>query len=229
MKPKHLIGQHLEHINRKALEKYPSILRGFVRQRNGIYVLYDRDRLYYVGLANNLHSRLKQHLRDKHGESWDSLSVYFTFGDVPLRELESLLLRVAAPEGNSQKGRFLRSEDLTRSYNREVRGFFQAEADALTGRKRVKPIDVEEEFDGRKPVLSIYKLKRRKLIARLKGKTYVARVLKNGSISFRGKRFNSPSLAAMSLVNRAMNGWLFWKFERAPGDWVLLDWLRKTK
>lgn len=227
MKTKHLIGQHLERINRKALEKYPSMLREFVRNRNGIYVLYDRDRLYYVGLAKNLHSRLKAHLNDKHGESWDSLSVYFTVGDVPLREFESLLLRVARPKGNSQVGRFLRSEDLTKQFNRSVRTFFQAEADALTGRTRTIPIDVELEFDGRRPVLAPFKIARRKLKMKYKGKLYFARILKSGKISLGGKRFNSPSLAAGSIAKRAMNGWMVWSFERAPGDWVKLNWLRR--
>jgi len=227
MAAKHLIGQHLEHIARKALEKYPAMLRGFVRGRNGIYVLYSRDHLYYVGLAKNLHSRLKQHLRDKHSDSWDSLSVYFTVGDVPLREFEALLLRVAEPKGNTQRGRFLRSEDLTRSFNRSVREFFKAEGDALTGRTRTEPVNVEEEFEGRRPSLSRYKIGGMKLRWIHKKKVYKARVLKNGKISFSGKRFNSPSLAASHITKRAMNGWWVWHFERAPGDWVKLDWLRR--
>lgn len=227
MPAKHLIGQHLEHITRKALEKYPAILRGFVRGRNGIYVLYNRDHLYYVGLAKNLHSRLKQHLRDKHGESWDSLSVYFTVGEVPLRELEALLLRVSEPKGNTQKGRFLRSEDLTRSFNRTVRDFFRAEGDALTGRTRTEPVDVQEEFEGRRPSLSGYKFARKNLRWTYKGKKFKARVLKDAKISFAGKTFNSPSLAATHVTKRAMNGWQVWEFERAPGDWVKLDWLRR--
>ena len=41
------------------------------------------------------------------------------------------------------------------------------------------------------------------------------------------KVFNSPSVAAMAITKRAMNGWKVWCFERAPGDWVLLDELRK--
>jgi hypothetical protein len=227
MAAKHLIGQHLEHIPRKALEQYPAILRDFVRGRNGIYVLYSRDHLYYVGLAKNLHSRLKQHLRDKHGESWDSLSVYFTVGNVPLREFEALLLRVASPKGNTQKGRFLRSVDLISSFNRTVREFFRTEGDALTGRTRPETVSFQEELEGRKPSLSGYQIVRKNLRWTYKGKVFKARVLKDGKILFAGKRFNSPSRAATHITKRAMNGWVAWSFERAPGDWIKIDWLRK--
>jgi hypothetical protein len=228
MKPKHLIGQHLEHVTRAALEKYPTILRSFVRRRDGIYVLYQRDHLYYVGLAKNLHSRLKHHLKDRHGESWDSLSVYFTVGNVPLRELESLLIRVADPDGNKQRGRFLKSEDLTRSFNRTVRKYFQAEGDALTGKVRAKAVS-EKETGEQKPILFGYEFRRRKLRANYKGKTFDARVLRDGRISYRGKRYSAPSAVASFIAGRNMNGWSFWMIERAPGDWVSLDWLRREK
>jgi hypothetical protein len=41
------------------------------------------------------------------------------------------------------------------------------------------------------------------------------------------KDYNSPSLAGAAVVKRSCNGWTFWKYERAPGDWVLLDVLRR--
>jgi len=31
----------------------------------------------------------------------------------------------------------------------------------------------------------------------------------------------------MAITGRAMNGWTCWTYERAPGDWVKLDELRK--
>lgn len=41
--------------------------------------------------------------------------------------------------------------------------------------------------------------------------------------------FNSPSLAAYAAIGRKrpMNGWTFWTYERAPGDRVPLNELRK--
>jgi len=70
-----LVSQHLESISREALEKYQDIVRRYVRRRQGVYALYRRNKLYYIGLASNLRSRLAHHLRDHHKESWDRFSV----------------------------------------------------------------------------------------------------------------------------------------------------------
>ena len=51
---------------------------------------------------------------------------------------------------------------------------------------------------------------------------------RNGFINFRGKLYTSPSLAGKAAVKRvSCNGWKFWTYERSPGDWVLLETLRK--
>ena len=49
-----LVCQHLENIFRKALENYQKIIKDFVKGRHGVYALYKKGRLYYVGLASNL-------------------------------------------------------------------------------------------------------------------------------------------------------------------------------
>jgi hypothetical protein len=41
-----------------------------------------------------------------------------------------------------------------------------------------------------------------------------------------GASYRSPSLAAAS-KRATCNGWTFWKYERAPSDWVKLNELRK--
>jgi hypothetical protein len=58
--------------------------------------------------------------------------------------------------------------------------------------------------------------------ARFKWTLVKARIRKNGVIRYRTRDFNSPSQAASAVVKRAANGWYFWKYERAPGDWVSL-------
>ena len=76
VKQKALVSQYLENISRDALEKYQNIIRRYVRRRQGVYALYRRKKLYYVGLASNLRSRLARHLKDRHGDSWtDSASI----------------------------------------------------------------------------------------------------------------------------------------------------------
>jgi hypothetical protein len=79
-----LVTQYLETISGTALDKYQKVIRDYVKRRHGIYALYRRDRLYYVGLATNLRNRLNHHLKDKHKGRWDRFSVYLTIGDTHL-------------------------------------------------------------------------------------------------------------------------------------------------
>jgi hypothetical protein len=237
----HLVCQHLENISREALEKYPEIIRDFVRRRHGIYALFRKNHLYYVGLATNLRSRLSHHLRDRHAETWDRFSVYLTIGDQHLREIESLLLRIASPKGNRVAGKFVRSENVKPAFSREIKKAQKREwAAIMEPEARVKPSKREEapSKEGRTPTLARYIKKRLHIRMDYKGKRYIAHVRKGGSITFaaegaeagrlQSKVFTSPSLAAAAAANRrTMNGWTWWKYERAPGDWVLIDELRK--
>jgi hypothetical protein len=116
-----LVSQHLENISHEALSKYQGVIRSYVRGRQGIYALYRKNELYYVGLAGNLRSRLKAHLRDRHKKLWDRFSVYLTIGDSHLKELESLILRTVKPSGNPQSGKFIKSENLRGKLSRDLR------------------------------------------------------------------------------------------------------------
>ena len=226
-----LVCQHLENISREALERHQDIIRQYARGRQGIYALYRRNKLYYVGLATNLRNRLKHHLKDRHGHSWDRFSVYLTIGDHHLRELEALILRTVKPSGNKQKGKFSKSEDLRRRFRRDIKRSVLAEVEGLFGdshpvRRRPEPTPVET--DGRKPMLKEYISGSMKLSAKFKGKTVKAHVRRDGTVRFAGKLYTSPSLAAAAACHRpTCNGWSFWHYERAPGDWVKLDTLRK--
>src|SRR5262245_6966570 len=118
-----LVSQHLEVISGTALENYQRIIRDYDRRRHGVYALYRRDKLYYVGLATNVRNRLKHHLKDKHRGKWDRFSVYLTISDGHLKELESLVLRIVKPTGNTQKGKFTKAEDLKRRLARDLKAF----------------------------------------------------------------------------------------------------------
>jgi hypothetical protein len=91
-------------------EGLDKIMRGYA----GVYALYKRDKLYYVGLANNLYWRILGHTRNKHRGKWDRFAI-FRVGRVRyLKDIETLLLNVAKPPGNSVSGRLHRDADLTR-------------------------------------------------------------------------------------------------------------------
>ncbi|MFA6217793.1 MAG: hypothetical protein WDL87_09120 [Candidatus Omnitrophota bacterium] len=231
-KSEHLVCQHLENISSEALEKYQKIIRHYVRRRSGIYALYRNDRLYYVGLAHNLRSRLKGHLRDRHKKLWNRFSVYLTIGSEHMKELESLVLRISKPIGNKVKGKFKKSENLQRHFAKDIRDSQKNEFNRLLGREMTRLVLDGKERQEKKAVLAKYMQSFRqslRLRTRYKGKKCRAFVRRNGIIMVNGKKFYSPSMAGKSIAAKgtAVNGWFFWEYERAPGDWVCLNELRK--
>jgi hypothetical protein len=62
--------------------------------------------------------------------------------------------------------------------------------------------------------------------ARYKGKLHTARV-EGGALVLAGRRYTSPSPAAMSITGNSLNGWDFWEC-RLPGKstWQLMNSLR---
>jgi hypothetical protein len=223
-----LVSQHLENISRTALEKYQHILKEYVKGRHGVYTLYSKGRLYYVGLASNLRNRLKSHLTDRHAQTWDSFSVYLTLNDTHLHELETLILKIASPKGNKVSGNFRNAQNLKPIFKKAVTKAQQKELVKLGLKKlaeTVSPKSVTQ--DGRKPVLAPYVKDQFKIRFWYKGKLHKATVRKDGSILYKGQTYTSPSMAAKTITKRAMNGWVSWRYERAPGDWVILDVLRK--
>ena len=232
-----LVCQHLENLSAKLLEKYQDIIRDYIRGRHGIYALYKKDRLYYVGLAQNLRSRLKQHLRDRHQGSWDRFSAYLVVGSGHIKELESLVLRIVKPKGNKQLGRLSGSQNLLAELSRELRRRQREELQALTGR-RARPTRketasqrVRKQARSREsaPPLAAYFKKPAKLRGKYKGRTYRARVRRDGWLNYNGYLYKSPSAAARDICKRACSGWYFWSFERAPGDWVQLRELKRSR
>ena len=223
-----LVCQHLENISSEALEKYQDVIRSYVRGRQGIYALYHRDKLYYVGLAINLRTRLKQHLRNRHKKLWDRFSIYLTIGDSHLRELESLILRTIKPPGNHQSAKFIKSENLRGRLSRDLRTRQRQEINWVIGRS-TSPIPKRRPKPLRNggPILAPYFNQSTKLRATFRGTLIKARVRRNGLIRYKNKDYKSPSLAASAVVKRPCNGWTFWKYERAPGDWVFLNELRR--
>jgi hypothetical protein len=64
--------------------------------------------------------------------------------------------------------------------------------------------------------------------AAYKGQTYLGRV-EGGTLVLSGKRFDSPSAAAVSITRNPVNGWRFWQ-ARLPGQagWRVIESLRKS-
>ncbi len=225
-----LVSEYLENIGREALEDHQELIGRMVHRREGVYALYRKNRLYYVGLARDLKRRMGQHLRDRHQTSWDRFSVYLTVGGRHLQELEALLLRIVSPGGNRVKGRLGRGENLAPVLKRSIENKRRKEVRVIFGWPEPEiQISTPPVREGRAPILARYLGGRPGILeARFKGKRIVARVRRDGTIRFGGSIFTSPSLAAASACNRkACNGWNFWYIERTKGNWVKLDELRR--
>jgi hypothetical protein len=116
-----LVYAHLEHVSRDLLERHPDVVRSFIGRNAGIYPLYRKNRLYYVGLATGLRGRLRAHGKNRHGGNWDSFSIYLTIKDQHLREIEAMMLRLASPSGAKQRGKFARSTDMRRRITKAIK------------------------------------------------------------------------------------------------------------
>ena len=73
---------------------------------SGIYALYKGKKLYYVGIAQNLLSRVDHHTRDKHKNRWDKVSFFVIDRHRYSKDIETVILRIAEPRGNGTKGKF---------------------------------------------------------------------------------------------------------------------------
>ncbi len=64
--------------------------------------------------------------------------------------------------------------------------------------------------------------------AMYKARSYFARV-EGGALVLEGKRYDSPSAAAVSITGSAVNGWRFWE-ARLPGQsgWNMIESFRRS-
>jgi hypothetical protein len=224
-----LVYAHLEHVSRDLLERHPEVVRDFIGKKAGVYALYRRNRLYYVGLATALRHRLKAHVKNRHGDSWDSFSVYLTIRDQHLREIEGLMLRLARPSGARQRGRLAQSKDLRRSITRAIRQKQNKEVSSLFVRLNlVQAVEERRPEKSYDPDLIRLLPGGARLMATYKGKQYRARVRRDGRVRFNGQFYPSLSLAAKSVAKRSINGWWFWQVEKGKDNWVRLYKVRKA-
>jgi predicted XRE-type DNA-binding protein len=140
-----LISSHLGGIKRALLEgeKRPAFLEflnGIAPSARGLYALYDKKgRLYYTGKASDLKQRLNQHLKDKHGDSWDRMTLFVVSDSANVAELEGLVIATAKPPGNKQKPKI--GQDLRKSLRRHLREDATTQIDQAIYPERSKTTD----------------------------------------------------------------------------------------
>lgn len=228
-KSRTLVLGYLERIASSAFDKYPKQVTELIGKQQGVYALYKGDRLYYVGLASNLRNRIKYHLKDRHAGKWDRFSLYLVRKVDHIKELESLILRIADPKGNKTAGKLTLAKNLKKPLQAKIRRQMRIDlgdvmgTGATTSRRAPK---TTSKKGG--PTLKPYITKGFIIRATYKGKLYRAKVRGGGNINFNGTLYNSPSLAGHAVVKtRPVNGWTFWTYRNKKGEWVKLDELRK--
>jgi hypothetical protein len=224
MKRASLLGEHLEKVSWHILQEYPAVIRQLIHGRHGIYALYKKDRLYYVGLATNLRTRLKSHLRDRHDGAWDRFSVYLTLRSDHIGELEGLLIRIAEPHGNRASGRFTGSKDLFRPLHKRLKEIdADRRATLLGGSVAARRRTLKARRAKGRAALAGFADRRIPLQARYKGKTHKATLRRDGRIRVGRKLFDSPGAAARAIAPGIRRGWHFWRFRDPDGKWVRLE------
>ena len=210
---------HLEGVSIRAFTDRPGELRAVIGKQHGLYALYSRGKLYYVGLAQNLFVRLKQHTRDKHKGRWDQFNAYVTETDGIVKELESLALRVIMPSGNKVSGRFARSRNLMPELAALIEGHQAREAASLLAGKSARRARRKAKGLSAGSRLALIATTRRPLWGSVGGYDYSATLLKRGVIRFDGEDFESPSAAAEAATGSRRNGWGFWRYKDRRGVW----------
>lgn len=118
-----LVDYHISGVAVGAIERHLKCFRKFVgRSQRGIYVLRRNGDIYYVGLASSLRSRIAQHLKDHHKRRWDQFDLYVLRKSKAkyVRELESLLIRVAKPAANRTEPKFVSHKNRTQQFQQAL-------------------------------------------------------------------------------------------------------------
>ncbi len=221
-----LVSEFFEKVSWELLEKYPQIVKEMIRGKAGVYALYNDNELYYVGLAADLHRRLKQHIKDRHGDYWNRFSVYLVTDDEHTKPLESLVLRIASPAGNSVKGKLPAAVNQKRSIVQKMKDIDANDRAKMMGDAAIKHrIKAKVKVSGTQGIKSVIE-RSHALRAEYKGQQYKATLRKDGQFSYQGKLYSSPSAAAKEIIDGvAVNGRTFWKYKNDAGEWVALSQL----
>lgn len=220
MPTKSLLTARLENISRDLFKRHNDLITSLIGNSPGIYALYDDNELYYVGKSIDLKKRVKQHLKDKHESLWSSFSLYLVNKEDHIHDIESLLIRIANPKGNTIKPSGKTDNKMKKELEKLYDSKMKVEKAELFGNKKINTIKKSSNINR-----SIAGLVTRntKIIGPYKGKEYSAILTSTGKIKVGNKNFTSPTGAAKAIVTRtAVNGWRFWYIQDSNNDWVKL-------
>ena len=111
----------LSHVPATSFEVISETIKDVMSKESGIYALYKKDKLYYVGRATDLHGRFNAHLRSKrHSGNWDNFSIFITKKPRFIADIEFAILQVTEPPGNKQIPRIPKHRKLQNQIKKTI-------------------------------------------------------------------------------------------------------------
>jgi hypothetical protein len=202
--PRSLLVNTLENVSKKAFKECYEEITDLIGDSPGIYALYDGPELYYVGKSTDLRNRVKSHLHDRHYASWTHFSLYLVRRAEHISEMESLLVRIANPEGNRKVPKGRTDGQMRKKLKGLVKRKYRTLVEEMFGEKKKTKRIVTP---GVKAASTHRKLKRlvqcnKTLYRTYKGKDYRATLTPSGMIKVGDRNFASPSGAALAVTGR---------------------------
>jgi len=221
---KGLVTQVLENLSRDIFVKYHKQINDLIASSPGIYALYNRNKLYYVGKSTDLRRRVKKHLKDKHLANWTHFSLYLVKKVDYIHDIESLVIRIANPKGNRVIPRGKKYKSLLKKLRRLIKEKQKEEFKKLFGERKHETKLIRKQ-KNLKSFDKLNKLINRKkgLYKQYKGKLYRATLYTTGIIKVKNKKFNSLSAAAKFITKKKVNGWRWWKIKDKNGKFLTIS------
>lgn len=208
-----IVTRYIEKVSSAIFEKSRKVITDMTMGQQGLYALYRKDKLHYVGLASNLRNRINHHLKDRHKGMWTHFSLYIIRHPDHIKELESLLLRIADPKGNKIKGKLKRSANFLPVLKRKTKqaaieeweSMFKSGRQPEKNHKNMLSVRARKAWDTRKsngekekPCKGLFK-RTVWLYGPYKGVLHKARLFKTGRIKFNGHFSTAPRLLVQLL------------------------------
>lgn len=113
-----LVKGFLEKKDREGFELLLPRYKEVIGDSSGIYALYKGKKLFYVGIANNLLGRVESHTKNSHKNNWDRVSFFVIDKHRYSKDIETIILRIANPQGNGTRGKFEKHFELQDKLNK---------------------------------------------------------------------------------------------------------------
>ena len=122
-----LIKHYLQEVKSTSFGAIGPQIKKILRGQPGIYALYKRDKLYYVGLASDLYWRLKNHTWNRHKNKWDKFTAFIIAKGRYLKDIETMLHTISEPPANVWKGKFKHHYE----YDKKIRSMVKDAFDVI--------------------------------------------------------------------------------------------------